>query len=187
MRKFLYIVGASTVVLVVAACIGIAVIVVKGRELDAESKAYVDNAIPAVAAHWRKQDLLDRATPELRRSVTPGQLQALFENFAQLGRLVDYQGAKGDANMAYFTGSGASITASYVAKARFENGNVIFRILLKKQDDHWLIHGFHVDPDPDAPKRPAVRGASLHRNVASTGKSDSEPNNIFDSRAKTSL
>jgi len=70
-RKFLYVLGSLTLVVIVGAGIGLGVAFYKGHELDAESKAFVDSAIPAITATWSKQQLLDRATPELREASSP--------------------------------------------------------------------------------------------------------------------
>jgi hypothetical protein len=72
MRKFLYVLGALTLIVIVAAGIGGGVFFYQGHALDAESKAFVDSAVHAIAATWSKQQLLDRATPELRENVKPG-------------------------------------------------------------------------------------------------------------------
>jgi hypothetical protein len=102
-RSFLYILsyilGSVTLVVIVAAAIGAGVMVYKGRTLDAESKAFVDSAVPAITQTWSKEQLLEQATPELRDSIRPEALSALFEHLSQLGRLVAYEGAKGDAAM----------------------------------------------------------------------------------------
>jgi len=145
MRRFLYILGALTLIVVVLAGTGLAVFLYKGHALDAESKAFVDTALPAIAATWSKQQLLDRATPELRESLKPDQLNALFDALSRLGPLVEYEGATGEATMSYMIGSGSTVSASYVAKARFQNGSATFRILLMRRDGHWMIHNFHVD------------------------------------------
>jgi hypothetical protein len=145
MRRFLYILGALTLVIIVAACIGLGVFFYKGRALDADSKAFVDHAVPAITATWNEQQLLDRATPELRTSVKPEELKALFDHLSQLGPLVEYEGATGEATMSYMVGSSSTVSASYVAKARFQNGTATFRIVLMKRDGRWQIHNFHVD------------------------------------------
>ncbi len=145
MRRFLYIFGAAILVIIVAAGIGVGVVVYKGNALDAESKAFVDSAVPAIAASWSKDQLLDRATPELRANVKPEELRALFDAVSQLGPFVAYEGATGQANMAYMTGSGSAVSASYVAKAKFKDGTATVRILLLKRDGRWMISGFHVD------------------------------------------
>lgn len=148
MRRFLYILGALTLVIIVAAGIGLGVFFYKGHALDAQSKAFVDSAVPAITATWSEQQFLDRATPELRASVKPEELKALFERLSQFGPLIEYDGATGEAAMSYIAGSGGIVSASYVAKARFQNGTATFRIMLMKRDDRWLIQNFHVDSAP---------------------------------------
>lgn len=130
------------------ASIGLGVALIKGKTLDAESKAFVDSAIPAISATWSKQELLDRATPELRDIAKPEQLNAVFDRLSQLGPLVKYEGATGQATMSYMLGSGSTVAASYVAKAQFQNGGAVFRVVLRKREDRWMIYNFHVDPVP---------------------------------------
>jgi hypothetical protein len=145
MRKFLLVLGVLTAAAIVAVGIGVAVLISKGNELDAERKAFVDSAVPAIAAGWSKEQLLDRATPELRAGVKPEELRALFNAVSQLGPLVEYEGATGEANMSYVAGSESSVSASYVARAKFKDGITTIRIALLKRDGHWMINGFHVD------------------------------------------
>ena len=128
--------------------VGLGVALIKGKALDAESKAFVDSAIPAIAATWSKQELLDRATPELRDIAKPEQLNAVFDRLSQLGPLVKYEGATGQATMSYMLGSGSTVAASYVAKAQFQNGGATFRVVLRKREGRWMIYNFHVDPVP---------------------------------------
>jgi hypothetical protein len=153
MRKLLMIIGAATLLLIVVIGTGVGILFYKGSSLDAESRAFVDHAVPAITAHWDKEQFRERASPELLRTLKPGQLSALFYQFSRLGPLATYEGAKGQANMAYFTGSGATISASYVANALFENGSATIRILLFKHDGRWLIQGFHVDGKPTGETR----------------------------------
>jgi hypothetical protein len=147
-RKFLSILGALALIVVLVSGIGLGVVFYKGHALDAESRTFVDNAVPAIAAAWSKQQFLDRAAPELRARVKPGELNALFDRFSQLGPLVKYEGATGEATMSYFTGAGGTVSASYVAKASCQNGSVTFRIGLMKHDGRWMIHDFRVDSVP---------------------------------------
>ena len=148
MRKVLCFVGAATLSLLGLAVIGIGFLVWTGRGLDAESKAYVDTAVPAITAHWNKDALVDRAAPELLAATNADQIAVLFDNFSRLGPLVQYEGAKGDANMSYFLGKGGRVTATYQAKARYQNGEATLRLLLTKRDGEWRIQGFHVDGRP---------------------------------------
>ena len=78
MRKFLMIIGAVSLFVIVVAGAGIGVIAYEGRSLDQESRAYVDIAVPAIAAGWDKRQLLDRSTPEMRAQATPENIRVLF-------------------------------------------------------------------------------------------------------------
>jgi hypothetical protein len=147
-RKFLYILGALALIAILASGVGLGMVLYKGHALDAESKAFVDSAIPAIAAGWNKQQFLDRAAPELRERVKPEELNALFNHFAPLGPLVEYEGATGEATMSYMTGAGGTVSAFYVAKARCQNGSVALRIRLLKRDGRWMIRDFRVDSVP---------------------------------------
>ena len=144
MRRLLYILGSLTLVVLVLGIGGFGMLAFRGNELDAESRAFVDGRVPAIAAHWSKQELLDRATPELRENAGPEQLQEMFQTLSRLGRLVEYGGAQGQAMMTYIAGSGST------ARAKFEAGSAIFKIGLLKRDGHWMIHNFHVDPAGNA-------------------------------------
>jgi hypothetical protein len=68
MKKLLYVLGAVSFVIVA----GVATLVHNGGKFDKESKEFVDGAVPAIVTNWDQRQLLDRATPELRGSVTPG-------------------------------------------------------------------------------------------------------------------
>ncbi|HTT84060.1 MAG TPA: hypothetical protein VMF67_11305 [Rhizomicrobium sp.] len=155
MRRFFYILGALFLGILIIGGTSIGVAAYKGRALDAESKAFVDAEIPRIAQDWSEAELLHQATPELRNSTTPEQLDWLFNGFRQLGTLVAYKGSVGGSLISYRTGVGETVSASYIAKARFQNGAVTFRVALLKQNGRWLISGFHVQSDSIVP--PALR------------------------------
>jgi hypothetical protein len=152
MKKLRYVLGALALI-IVAGVAAITALAYNGEKFDKESREFVDNAVPAIVASWDQHQLLDRATPELRGGITPTNLQSIFQGLSRLGSLVNYEGATGEANLSYFMGSGARVSASYVAKARFQNGSAAFRIALVRRDGYWMINGFHVDP-----VRPAGQG-----------------------------
>lgn len=159
MRKFLSILGVVLLILIVVIGAGMGLAVYKGRAFDAASRAFVDRAIPAITAHWDKEELLKRAAPELKQKLKPGEITALFARLSRLGPLVKYEGAKGQANMWYRIGSGASVTAFYDAMARYQNSDAQIGVLLVKRGGRWLIEGFHVQLPPGA-SRGASQGAS---------------------------
>lgn len=148
MRKAFYILGALAFMAIIAVGASIGVVLQKCYALNAEAQAYVDNVFPAIASASGEQQLLDRATPELRQSAEPAALDKFFDIFSRLGRVVEYQGAKGQATTSYYTGTGSVVTALYVAKARFEHGDAAIEITLQQRDGHWMINGIHIDTTP---------------------------------------
>jgi len=151
MRRFLYVLGALFLIILLAGGAGLVMAVYSGRALDAESKAFVDASIPAIAGSWNDAELLKRATPELRKSMTPGQLDSLFSSFSRIGHMIQYKGSMGGAMMSYIAGAGKSVTASYIAKATFQNGSAIFSVALVKRNARWLINKLRVDLDSSVP------------------------------------
>jgi hypothetical protein len=145
MRKFLTALGAATLFIVVAVGIGRAVLIYQSNNLDRESQAYVDAAVPAILAIWSKDELLDRATPELRASARPEDFRSLFGWASRLGPFEAYEGATGDSNMSFMFGGGSVVTARYAAKVRFRNGTATIRVVLLKRDGNWMINGFRIE------------------------------------------
>lgn len=145
MRRFLQIVGGIALTILILIAGGIGYVAYRGNGLDAQSKAYVDAAIPAIAAHWDREQLIARAAPELLKATNPVQLQAVFDTFAKAGPLVHYDGAKGQATMSYFSGTGSSVTAIYVATAHCRDAVATIHLTLVKRGGKWMIVGFHVD------------------------------------------
>jgi hypothetical protein len=148
MRRFLIIFGAISLTVAIVAVSGLAWIAYQGSKLDAESKAFVDEAVPAIVTHWDKDELLRRGSLKLRDGIRPEALRALFENFSGLGRLSAYEGAVGQSTMSYEPGSGGAVTALYEAKAKFENGRASIRLLLSKHNGQWMIENFHLEGAP---------------------------------------
>ena len=146
MRRLLYVLGTLTLIFIAVDAIGFGILAYQGRALDAESKVFVDTAVPAIASNWSGRALLDRATPEFRNGAHSAKFGWFFEKLAQLGQLVEYKGAIGGAKISFVLGSGHFVSASYVAEARFQHGDASFRIELLKREGHWMINTFYVDP-----------------------------------------
>jgi hypothetical protein len=143
MKKVAY--GIAILLALALGGIGVSTFAHKGNALDAESRAYVDQAVAAIAKNWDKNELIERATPELLGVVKPEQLTQLFVTFSRLGKMVEYEGATGEATMLLVLNSGTAISASYIARASFDNGSATFRIGLRKLDGRWLINSFYLD------------------------------------------
>ena len=147
MKKFLSIVGGIflVLVLVVAGFIGYAAY--QGQGLDASSKAYVEANVPAIISTWSKDELLKRSSPQLLKVVNekPEQLDQLFHKLSKLGAMRSFGDVKGDANISYTTQNGKVTTASYVAAAKFENGEGRITTRLIQSSGQWQFLLFHVD------------------------------------------
>jgi hypothetical protein len=85
MSKLLCVLGAVALTVMITAGVGLGALFYNGHELDEESKAFVDSAIPAITGTWSEEQLLDRSTIELRESIKPDELRALFDRLSQFG------------------------------------------------------------------------------------------------------
>ena len=145
MKRTLIILGIlfALVIVIVAGLIGFAAY--NGTKLDASSKKYVNQAIPSIIASWSEAELLEQASPELKAIAPIDQIHQLFKKLSGLGKLKEYQGAKGSSFMAYTTKNGKRITAKYTANAIFENGTAEINIQLIDHGGQWQILSFHVN------------------------------------------
>ena len=132
-----------SVLVVLAAVVGYTFYV--GSSLDASSKAYVDDSIPSIVQRWSKDELLRRASPQLLSVASEEQFTQFFRNLSRLGTLQRYDGARGEAHIAYSTQAGRIVTAQYVADATFEHGPA--RVTMRLVHDHgtWQVLAFHVN------------------------------------------
>ncbi len=115
-----------------------------GSALDHSSKVYVDEAIPAIVTSWTPDQLVKRESKAFEKATSDQQLVRLFDEFRKLGPLKEYKGCTGSSNINY-TGSGKIISAAYVGKATFANGDAEIRILLVQENGKWKIQGFRVN------------------------------------------
>jgi len=142
MRKVLFAFGGLVLPALLFVIVTTACIIYVAVELNAESRAFVDDTVPAIAASWQKEQLLSRAAPELGSAARQTELTLLFQSLSQFGKLFEYQGAIGKAYLSY---ASPTIFAAYTAKAKFQNGEALFEIWLLKRKGRWMIYDFHVD------------------------------------------
>ena len=118
----------------------------QARGLDASSKAYIDENLPAITTTWSKEELLKRSSPQLLTIINekPEQIDKLFEKLSKLGTMRSVDVAKGDANVSYTNTDGKVTTASYIAKAKFENGEARIAVRLVQVSGQWQISLFKV-------------------------------------------
>jgi hypothetical protein len=148
LKRFLSIVGGLFLVLVLLATGFFGYAAYQGRSLDASSKAYAEENIPAIISTWSKDELLKRSSPQLLKIINekPEQLDQLFQKFSALGPMLSFGEVKGDSNVSYTTQNGKITTAAYVATAKFKNGEGrISAHLIQSPAGQWQLLVFNVD------------------------------------------
>jgi hypothetical protein len=145
MRKFFYGLGVFAAFVIVAGGIGIFILARNGAVLDQASKAYTQDAVVAIASHWDAGELWKRASPHLRQTASFDRMRGLMSAAQRaLGAMREYRDSKGQSLMA-MTNARSTVSARYVAAARFDRGDALFRVMLVKDGDAWMIEGFHID------------------------------------------
>ena len=162
LKRSLVFLGAAFLVLVLLGTVAIGIAAFKGSALDKESKAYVDIAVPAIVSSWRKEELLNRASPEFRQATNANDLEGFFQAFRSLGKLQEYQGSQGQSLTSRILGKGSTISADYVARAQFERGTAKIYVKLIKHGGVWQIWGFRIDPAYSR-RQP---GEAMHRGLS---------------------
>lgn len=147
MKKAIMILGYIFLVLVVALIAGFVSLTIIGNRLDRESKAFVDEAIPAIVSTWDVSEIEKRASPEFNDEVDYDELEQDLGVLQQLGKLVEYKGSAGDANITLSLQYGYEITADYTASADFEAGSTNMRMSLIRHGGQWQILDFKINPE----------------------------------------
>ncbi len=133
------------IIVVIAAVVGILAVV--GHSLDRESKAFVDDAIPAIAARWDVREIQKRASPEFDEGMNYDDLAQDLEELRQMGKLVEYKGSTGQSNITISFQLSYEITADYSANADFETATADIRMSLIRHDGKWQILDLQINPE----------------------------------------
>lgn len=147
MNKALAIVG-GIVVLVLAMSAGLSgYAIYQGRGLDESSRQYVEQNIPPVLATWSRDELLQRGSPRLLKVAAdrPAEVEHFFKKLSTLGALQSFGELKGGADVTYTEDQGKTITANYVATAKFANADAKVSVGLVRISGQWRIQLFRVD------------------------------------------
>jgi len=152
MRKFLIVVGVIFSLLTVVAGGGITYLFMVGSGLDRESKAYAEDAIPAIVKDWDIRELDKRTSPEFKSAANNQNFTRLWEVFTKLGKLDHFDGVRGQANLVATAMEGTKITANYVGSAEFDAGRAEIDLGLIKHGNDWQILRFRVNSEAFLPK-----------------------------------
>jgi exoribonuclease R len=156
MKKFLVILGAIFLALILLAVAFFVRSAIEGTKLDNESKAYVDQAIPAIVSSWNEQELWSRISPEFQRATRFSDVEQFFQSLKKLGKLKEHKGSQGQAVISRILGKGTTISANYVIEAEFEAGSAKIFVRLIKYGDQWEIASFRVEPSFQIPPTHAM-------------------------------
>ena len=147
MKKALAIAGGILVVLLLITGGLVGYLAYQGRALDLSSKAYVEANVPPILSSWSKGELMKRASPQLVKVLDekPGQADQIFRKLSKLGAMREFGEVKGESKLAYNPRDGTITTASYVATAKFENGNARIDVGLVRAANEWRVLTFNVN------------------------------------------
>lgn len=166
MRRIIYWFGIFAACAAVFGFFGFCYMAYKGFVLDKEAKAYAQSSVDAITSRWNSRALLDRASPNLLKSVNPEQIASLFQWFGVLGPLASSQECEGTSRMSVSTNQPKRTTAEYVCHERYLQGSASIQLSLIKLDTGWMINGFHVNspallPRTSGPKPGQPRSGEL--------------------------
>jgi hypothetical protein len=147
MKKVIMALGYLFLICVVLLIAAALIVVIQGKKLDRESRAYVDMAIPAIISNWDVKEVEKRASPEFNSGVDYDDLDELFNLMQNLGSLTEYHGSTGNANLTISFRHGYEITADYAANAEFEAGAVEVQMSLILHGGQWQILDLTIIPE----------------------------------------
>ena len=145
MNKMLKVLGAVFLAILVGVVAFIGYAAYSGSKLDVSSKTYVDQVVPIIVSTWSPEEVLKRASPQFRQAVNDEQLKELLLKLSKLGHLDKYEGSKGDSNVSFTTQAGKVVSATYVANAKFENGDAQINIRIIQLGGQWQLLSFYVN------------------------------------------
>src|SRR5271166_5347354 len=136
MNRLLRILGIFLLGILVLAGVAFGLLLLKGRALNAESKAYVDETVPAIVKTWSQEELLAHAAPQFAVRFQAAEAQRGFGQMSRLGGLTRYIGSRGSANITFGKWNYA-IVAQYQAECEFEHGAGIVELDIVKDHGTW--------------------------------------------------
>jgi hypothetical protein len=151
LKKAIVALSAGFILLIILGGLFVINLSATGKELDSQSKEYVDSAIPAIVLNWSEQELEKRADIELLKATPNNSIHNLFAYSSEnLGSFKKYDGSKGEASI-ISTNLETTITANYIANAEFEKSPATIQISLIKRGEEWKILSFHVNINGNPP------------------------------------
>jgi hypothetical protein len=126
--------------------------------LDRESSAFVKDSVVAIGSHWDAGELWQRATPHFREATREADLREQFAAANKaLGPLVEYRAVGGKTNFLYAIGD-KPLTADYIVRAAFANGEADLEVHAVRSGSTWRIDSFSIGASPEMRKLLGMQG-----------------------------
>jgi len=115
---------------------------------SAPSRAAARQIVIAVATNWDASALEERASSDLKKTLTPETRDRIFAAFRHLGHMQTLGEPTGGAKV--WLGFGAyrsRVTAEYRFPATYETGSAIIRVRVVLESGAWKVEEFFVNSD----------------------------------------
>lgn len=159
MKKFLMVMGAIFVFLIVAFSAVFGAFWVKGSRMDRESKVYVETIMPSLLAEFTTENFIKNVAPANRPSVDRASMDKFTAQVAsEFGAYKSSGPLTGEATINFGAGGQMMISAVYTAKVQFEKRPAMMRVVLVSDGQAWSLArvDFNMnDEDKPAPDKPA--------------------------------
>ena len=146
MKKFLAIAGS--ILLAVLLAFTTVFLVLKSKQGDRETSAFVTDTINSISDGWHARELVARAEPGLIKAMSShGQtLSELFSVYRKLGNLTTAPDCHLKDTSQFEGTTDSYITASYSCEAEYDNGHATILITLRhgKTDTAWKVYYINV-------------------------------------------
>jgi hypothetical protein len=146
MNKFLKILGAVFLSLIVIVVIAAVILIPKSLWLNDDAVAYLEKNIPAIVEHWDAAELEKRSASEILTDESKVGLPRMFKWLETLGNLKGLETPLGQIGTGTLPGTPFNGTwGTYTIKAEFESGPAEIKVVLKRVGESWEILGFTVN------------------------------------------
>jgi hypothetical protein len=147
--------------------IGISYSFYKQHALNQEARRFIDVLMLGLLTDWNEDTFLRYASTGLQKHITAEQLEDIRSVLVQLGPLLNYYGTQGELFRSSYIGW--QLAAQYQAYASFQEGQMIAKVTLVKQQEHWVIARFRYEyvffPMPEQSSSLKLAGRDVVLNV----------------------
>jgi hypothetical protein len=128
------------ILLIVSITLGVGYALFSLQQMNVEARSFINTTMLSLFVDWNNDDFMTYTSRELRKNLTPKQLENINIVFIRLGQLLNYHGAQGGV----FRSPRAwwELVARYKVRASFQGGQFVAVVTLIKQQGNWVIGRF---------------------------------------------